>query len=177
MISWVTTSHGPKKLKPESGECLRAILSDVATVAEPRVPAPNAAAEKRSMGPRWGIAPTIKTPMPRMTSPKIERYSDKIPRSIINVRVASSHDGTLGPLHTKRGLSPENAKTAVATAIAGAAASNRSPERRRTLAIFLIDGSVLAPNGPKLTGADPHAQKYSPREAATSGAASGAARS
>jgi hypothetical protein len=31
------------------------------------------------------------------------------------------------------------------------------------------------PNGPELTGADPHAGKYSAREAATRGSASGAA--
>jgi hypothetical protein len=31
------------------------------------------------------------------------------------------------------------------------------------------------PNGPELTGADPHAEQYSAREAATRGAASGAA--
>jgi hypothetical protein len=34
---------------------------------------------------------------------------------------------------------------------------------------------LVTPNGPELTGADPHAEKYSAGEAATSGAASGAA--
>ena len=34
---------------------------------------------------------------------------------------------------------------------------------------------IQRPNGPELTGADPHAGKYTAREVATGGAASGAA--
>jgi hypothetical protein len=50
----------------------------------------------------------------------------------------------------------------------------RSPESEHALKVAGAS-ETPTPNGPELTGADPHAEKYSPPEVAASGAASGAA--
>jgi hypothetical protein len=75
---------------------------------------------------------------------------------------------------TRSKTSPELAVTvAIQYPIPASGATRSTDDQRRGRRIFGV--ITVQPNGSELTGADPHAGKYSAREVATSGAASGAA--